>query len=394
MAIFLILTEISLVILACFLVNWLASKTFKQLIKIPILASGIGNTKTLRRNIKGVLLLFCILFCLLVVGINAYLFYKGENLYQYTLLLIYRIPSELWINIGIASCQSFVIVVLAALLIRLADNLLTIACIHAKNWEQSTADDASIDAFFRSFNKIVSTGIWLLTLISCTQFFQVPETVTQYLFISLRIYLILGLGLLILKVLAVIIDSLDILSIKHSSPDNLLRFYDRLRNLVPFFKRCLETAIYVFMATLVIEQIELIANLASWGTKIIKLIAVIFISHVFVQLAHLVIEDLLLKSPEMTELQRQRRLTIIPLLQSFTKYIIYFGAGIFILEILTINPTPILAAAGLVGLAASLGAQNLVNDIVSGFLLSLKTIIWWVTISQQEMLKKEKLRVL
>ena len=369
MAILIILAEISLVILVFSLVNLLLSKTFKQLTKIPLFSNGIGNAKTLRRKIQGMLLLCCLLICVSIVGINGFLLYKGENLQQYTLLLISRIPLRFWLNLGIASFQSLVLIILVALLTRLADNLLNIACIRAKNWEQSTADDKSIDAFFSSFSRIVTTGSWLLTLIWSTQFFQVPETATEYLFILLRIYLIVTLGSLVFKVVAVIIDSLDILSFKHKSPDNLLRFYDRLRNLFPFFKRCLEAVIYVSMATLVVEQIELTANLAPWGTKVIKLITIIFISHVFVELAYLGIEEFLLKSPKMSELQKQRRLTIIPLLQSFTKYTIYFGAGIFILQVFSIDPTPILAAAGFVGLAASLGAQNLINDIVSGFFI-------------------------
>lgn len=369
MAILIILAEISLVILVFFLVNLLLCKAFKQLTKIPLFTNGIGDAKTLRRNIQGVLLLCSLLICASIVGVNSFLLYKGENLQEYTLLLISRIPLRFWLNLGIASLQTLVVVILVALFTRLVDHLLNIACVSAKNWEQSTADDQSIDAFFSSFNRIVNTGSWLLTLIWSTQFFQVSQTATEYLFILLRIYLIITLGSLIFKVVAVIIDSLDILSLKHKSPSNLLRFYDRLRNLVPFFKRCLEAVIYVSMATLVVDQIDLTANLAPWGTKIIKLIAIIFISHVFVELGYLAIEEFLLNNPKMSELQKQRRLTIIPLLQSFTKYTIYFGAGIFILQVFTIDPTPILAAAGFVGLAASLGAQNLINDIVSGFFI-------------------------
>ncbi|AFY52929.1 small-conductance mechanosensitive channel [Rivularia sp. PCC 7116] len=365
MAIFIIWAEISLVILVFSLVNWLVSKIFKQLIKIPILS----NAQTLRRNIKAVLLLCCFFLCVTIVGVNAFLIYQGENLQEYTLLLIRRIPSAFWVTIGIASLQSLGLLIVATLLNKLADYLLKRACIRAKNWEKSTADDESIVAFFGSFNRIVTTSIWLSTLIWCTQFFQVQETAIEYLFILLRIYLIVSIGLLIFKLVAVVVDSLDILSLKYSSPDNLLRFYDRLRNLVPFLKRCLETTVYVLMATLVVQQIELIADFAFWGSRIIKLIAVIFVSHVFVELAYLAVEELLLKNKNITELQRQRRLTIIPLLQSFTKYIIYFSAGILILEIFTIDPAPILAAAGLVGLAASLGAQNLINDLVSGFFI-------------------------
>jgi len=62
-------------------------------------------------------------------------------------------------------------------------------------------------------------------------------------------------------------------------------------------------------------------------------------------------------------------LTTIPLIQSSLKYLIYFGSGIWILDVFGIDPAPILAAAGILGLAISLGAQNLVNDMVSGFFI-------------------------
>ncbi len=369
MAILIILAEISLVILVFSLLNWLVTKTFRQLVKIPVVANGIFSPRTLKRNIRGILLLCCVLLCVSIVGVNGFLIYKGENLQQYTLTLIRRIPSRLWVTIGFATLQSFGLIILAAFLTRLADNLLNIACTRAKKWQHSTADDESIGAFFTSLNRIFATGIWLFTLIWCTQLFQVPQTVTRYFLIVVRIYLIIAIGFLILNIEAVIIDSLDILSLKYSSPDNLLRFYDRLRNIIPFFKRSVKAAIYVFMATLIVEQIELIANLASWGPRIIKLIAIVFICHVLVELINLAIEELLLNNQKITDLEMQRRRTTIPILQSSSKYLIYFAAAIFILEIIGINPAPILATAGIFGLALSLGAQNLVNDVVSGFFI-------------------------
>lgn len=66
-------------------------------------------------------------------------------------------------------------------------------------------------------------------------------------------------------------------------------------------------------------------------------------------------------------MQRQRRLTIIPLLKSVLKYTIYFSAALIILKLFGIDPTPLLAGAGLVGLVVGFGAQNLINDIVCGF---------------------------
>ena len=81
--------------------------------------------------------------------------------------------------------------------------------------------------------------------------------------IGLRIYLIIALGLLSIKATGATIDSFDASRDKYSSPDNLLRFYDRLRHLVSFLKRSLEYAIYAIILTLVIQQVESIANLAQ-----------------------------------------------------------------------------------------------------------------------------------
>ncbi|MEQ8960170.1 MAG: mechanosensitive ion channel family protein, partial [Coleofasciculus sp. C2-GNP5-27] len=244
---------------------------------------------------------------------------------------------------------------------------LKVACIRAKQFEQLTANDESIDNFFRFLKTTVTTSTWLLSVTWCTEFLQFPEVVPEYLYILFKIYAIIAVGLLIFKATAAIIDSLEALSHKYSSHDNLLRFYERLRHLIPFFKRCLEYVIYVCMATLVIQQVELIAQLANYGPIIVKIIAIIFMSRVFVEVAYLVVEEGLLKNKTLSDVQRQRRLTLIPLIQSFLKYSIYFGAGIGILNTLDIDPTPILAAAGIAGLAVSLGAQNLINDIVCGF---------------------------
>lgn len=62
-------------------------------------------------------------------------------------------------------------------------------------------------------------------------------------------------------------------------------------------------------------------------------------------------------------------MTITPLIVSSLRYIIYFGTALFLLKALNIDPGPILAGAGIVGLTVGLGAQNLVKDVVSGFFI-------------------------
>lgn len=87
------------------------------------------------------------------------------------------------------------------------------------------------------------------------------------------------------------------------------------------------------------------------------------------EVVYLLLEEVLLKNQNLTETQRSRRLTLIPLFRSLLQYFIYFSVAVSILYILDINPTPILAGAGIVGIAVGLGAQTLINDIVCGFFI-------------------------
>ena len=69
------------------------------------------------------------------------------------------------------------------------------------------------------------------------------------------------------------------------------------------------------------------------------------------------------------EEQRQRVTTIILLLENLAKYIILFLAAYMVLDNFGANLTPVLAGAGILGLAIGFGAQSLVKDIVSGFFI-------------------------
>ncbi|MGE5372963.1 MAG: mechanosensitive ion channel family protein [Solirubrobacterales bacterium] len=64
--------------------------------------------------------------------------------------------------------------------------------------------------------------------------------------------------------------------------------------------------------------------------------------------------------------------TLTSLLQSIVMYIIYFVAGIMVLQELHVQTSSILASAGIIGLAAGLGAQNLIRDVIAGFFILLE----------------------
>ncbi|MGB5621398.1 MAG: mechanosensitive ion channel family protein, partial [Gammaproteobacteria bacterium] len=166
-----------------------------------------------------------------------------------------------------------------------------------------------------------------------------------------------------------LIDSADALSEKYLAESRFAGAYERLKSLVPIFRRSIEYVLMVTVATLVVVQVEAIASLAEWGPRVIRIIGIVFLARLGKELAHYLMDEMLLKQASLTPQQRQRRKTMVPLFRSIVSYAIYFFAGIMILKELGINPTPILAGAGIAGLAVGLGAQNLINDMVSGFFI-------------------------
>ncbi len=364
-----IFAEVSIVIVIFLVLIWLVGKLSKLLIKYPLFKIEAQQVKMMRRNITGLLLLTGLVLCLAIVGVNGFLIYQGKDIQKYTLDLIGLIPPGFWLTLAVGIVQSIGTVILAAIALALIKYCLKLANNRTKNIDSSTADDASIDAFFNALYKRIKGGVWLWIIACCTLFLKLPAVISDYLFIGLRIYLIIAVGLLVTKAAAAIVDILSVLSIRYSSPDNLLRFYDRLQHLIPFLKRCLELILYVCIATLVTQQIELVANLSDWGLRIIKIIAMIFFSRVLFEVISLLAEELVFKEKHLTERQRSRRLTLVPLFRSLLQYSIYFTVGVSILYTLNIDPTPILAGAGIIGLAVGFGAQELVNDMVCGFFI-------------------------
>ncbi|MDY6785196.1 MAG: mechanosensitive ion channel family protein [Cyanobacteriota bacterium] len=364
-----ILAEVSIVIIIFSSLIWLVSKLFKLAIQYPLFNISAQRIKILHRDITGLLLLTGLVLCLGVIGVNGFLIYQGRNLQNYTLSLIKLIPPGFWLRLAVGIAQSIGAVILTAIALALLEYCLKLANTRAKNIDSSTKDDESIDAFFTALFKRIKWGSRLWIIGCCTLFLNLPAVVSEYLFVVLRIYLTVAVGLLIIKAAAAIVDILDVLSTRYSSPDNLLRFYDRLRHLIPFLKRCLELVLYACIATLITRQIDIIANLSDFWLRIIKIITLIFLSRVFYDLVYFLTEELVFKEKNLTERQKVRRLTLMPLFRSILQYSIYFTVGIFILYTLDIDPTPILAGAGIIGLAVGLGAQELINDIVCGFFI-------------------------
>ena len=82
--------------------------------------------------------------------------------------------------------------------------------------------------------------------------------------------------------------------------------------------------------------------------------------------------------------QSARLRTLLPLLRSALLITIVVFAGLMVLSEIGINIAPLLAGAGIIGVAIGFGSQKLVQDLITGIFLLLENAMQvgdWVTVS-------------
>ncbi len=323
----------------------------------------------LRRTSCKLLLAVLVLLALALIGFNGYLIYQKQDLLQYTSDWIAQIPSGFWAQLGLGGLKVIALAIGAWLVNRLLRRLLGTIKDKALSYEQLQTNDQSVEAFFRSLTRILTSTIWLAFLILASSLLPLPTAVTAALWIILRIFLIVAIGGLVVRSVAAVVDSLEALSRKYWYREDYLSWYEKLRGLIPLFRRCLEYVIYVIVASLVLLQVDFIARFAAYGPRVVKVIGIFFFARVVIEIVNLLVDRGMGDTRELDEAESKRRKTLVPIIKSLLEYLVYFIAFVLMLAVFELNPLPILAGAGIVGVVLGLGAQPLINDIVSGFFI-------------------------
>lgn len=350
-------------------ISFLLRRLFNAVLAMPALAAAGGVVRVAQKNLRLLLMVLAFAGTLAIIGINLYWMQLGHYLPVYTLELVRSIPREFWIQTAIAAAKVVALLIAAAIALRYLRRLIALLCRKTQQLDNLHANDDAIAKLFGSLQLTVSVSVWLSVLAVATAWLGLPAAVPAGITLALRIFLIISVGILIWRAVGALVDSADAISKQYVARTRFTDTYERLRPLVPVLRRSIEYVVMVTVATLVVMQVEAIANLAEWGPRVIQVIGIVFMARVVKELAVFVLEETMLRKAGLTAQQKQRRATLVPLFGSILTYAIYFIAGVLILKVFGVDPTPILAGAGIAGLAVGLGAQNLINDMVSGFFI-------------------------
>ena len=361
-----LLMEIALVISIYFILKILLKFFQKRLLLLqPSLKENFNKTF----KILNFFTTFSFLLLLLVViNINLYQFYLGEDLKTYALLSIDKIPNNFWTELGISLTKIIALFMLAKYIVKKSLPFLDKIRDKAIAYKGLKENDQAVIGFFSHLSRMVKNIIWLFVLYAVTQWFPFPQYIGEYVILTIRIYIIVTVAMLIINAVDALIATFDAFSQNYASKNNFILFYDALKHLIPILKRTIEYIIYVSTATLIISQLEFVSGLAQYGASTIQAIAIIFIARVVIEIMKLLI-DINYLHDKLDEETKKRNETIFPIMKSIFATFIYFIALILVMKSFGFNPLPLLARAGILGMVIGLGAQQLINDIVSGFFI-------------------------
>lgn len=152
------------------------------------------------------------------------------------------------------------------------------------------------------------------------------------------------------------------------------RYLGRFRHLSKLSKRATDYFIFVGLATWTVAQITPGTWTVQTGRLALRIIAIFYLSRVLIEVCALFPNEFFLTPNEQSPAEFQQRQTLVPVAASLLRYGIYFTAVVMSLREAGIDPTPLLAGAGVAGVAVGLLAQQFVGDIVAGFFVLFESL--------------------
>jgi len=226
-----------------------------------------------------------------------------------------------------------------------------------------------LDRFFVHLPSVINLTLAYALLDLAAGAFRLPPPLTWFLLTVVYVLLLVGGGTALVMFAHFLSERLLAGWERKATGTKLEEYYAALRRLLPVVQRSIHAIVYVSVATLLVHRFETLEPFAPYGPLLIRIISMFLAASVLVEIIRVMVGRLLLAAPSAADDTQRRRVTFVGLIQNIVKYIVYFCVSMMVLEDLGIDPTPILAGAGIVGLTVGLGAQKIVQDLLNGLLL-------------------------
>ena len=117
------------------------------------------------------------------------------------------------------------------------------------------------------------------------------------------------------------------------------------------------------------QQFNWSAILDDVFSKFVSLVFLCLLFWVAKKILHLFVTRLIAPSLKLSRQDAARQKTIMRLIENLLNYVLYFLLFYWVLSILGLPVSSLLAGAGIAGVAIGMGAQGFLSDLVNGFFI-------------------------
>lgn len=121
-----------------------------------------------------------------------------------------------------------------------------------------------------------------------------------------------------------------------------------------------------------LAQFNVDAILAETISKLISLLLLFIVFYLLKRIIKVAVQKLIQPSLKIAQKDLNRQNTLLRLIENTLNYILYFFLIYWVLSLLGMPVSSLLAGAGIAGVAIGLGAQGFLSDLVNGFFIMLE----------------------
>jgi moderate conductance mechanosensitive channel len=146
---------------------------------------------------------------------------------------------------------------------------------------------------------------------------------------------------------------------------------------VCFARLALDPAAWLDETVDALTRDDVLDQLGAWagdiGSAALSVVLIVIVAMVVLRLLRSavqnIVERILDRQDQTPRELRQKAQTLASVIESAGRFIVFILAGMMILSSIGLEIAPLLASAGIAGLAIGLGAQSLIKDTINGFFI-------------------------
>lgn len=369
------------------LTDWAVRKVGKLTLDDTGELMGPERTEQVSERLRQVLRIILGVLALVTILVAVYFTWQGTDLWKVIRQKTLALSEGYFQALAVAVAQFIAVLILLRLVGWLGRLIAEWIVQRLQAAQIVRVDDTRVDRIGDRLLSTIRALLWYAAGLIAADLFGFNEAGTLVVVTALELVVVYCLVRLLGLVLSASVDGIyeGLVHRWDEKDDPLYESRGRIGVLGSRIKVALRWAVYiaavlyvasrVTFGTLGVGEPNLDQIFYDLAIKAAKVVGIFIGAMLIVEIGALVIQRLSRRTED-DELAAKREQTIIPLLSSILRYVVYFIAAVMALSVLSIDTTAILAGAGVAGVAIGFGAQSLVKDVMTGFFILFEGYYW------------------